>query len=199
MLATRVIHVLSWVRSTGELVQKRGGETLPELLETKLNPPTRRPQAVARDRLLERLRPAAGVKVVLVAAPAGCGKTTLLGMWRDREATRRPVGWLSVDEGDNDVVVLWSHVLEALRRACPAIDVPVEPDQVGAARVVDAVLPRSSTRWRTRPAPPSSSTTSTGCRAARPATPCPGSSSTHRRPSSSSSRRATSRLFRSPR
>ena len=115
---------------------------MPELLETKLHPPIRRSQALVRDRLIERLRPSGGVKIVLVAAPAGCGKTTLLGMWRDQEAARRPVGWLSIDEGDNDVVVLWSYMLEALRRACPAIDVGVEPERAGAARIVDVVLPR---------------------------------------------------------
>jgi LuxR family maltose regulon positive regulatory protein len=96
---------------------------------------------VVRDRLLERLGPAAGVKLLLVAAPAGCGKTTLLGMWRELESVRCPVAWLTLDEGDNDPVVLWSHVLEALRRVCPALDDAVAPERVGAARIVDVVLP----------------------------------------------------------
>ena len=58
-----------------------------------------------------------------MAAPAGCGKTTLLGTWRELEQTARPVAWLSLDEGDNDPVVLWSYVLAALRGVCPALDV----------------------------------------------------------------------------
>src|SRR5689334_16119823 len=71
------------------------------LLEAKLSPPVERAQAVVRARLLERRRPDAGRKLVLVAAPAGSGKTTLLGMWRHVEATRRPIAWLSIDEGDS--------------------------------------------------------------------------------------------------
>src|SRR5207247_8264775 len=92
---------------------------LPALLMTKLHPPPSREQTVARERLVERLRPGDGVKLTVIAAPAGCGKTTLLGMWRDVEATVRPVAWVTLDEGDNDPVVLWSHLLEALRRVCP--------------------------------------------------------------------------------
>ena len=72
-------------------------------------------QTLARDRLVERLRAGAGTKVTLVAAPAGYGKTTLLGIWREAEEATRPVAWLSLDEGDNDPVVLWSYILAALR------------------------------------------------------------------------------------
>ncbi len=127
---------------TEELVHNRADRAFPDLLETKLHPPPDRRQTVARDRLLERLRPSAGLKLVLVAAPAGFGKTTLLGMWRELESERRPVAWLSLDEGDNDPVVLWSHVLEALRRACPAVDASFAPERVGPAHIADVVLPR---------------------------------------------------------
>ncbi len=37
--------------------------------------------------------------------------------------------------------MLWSHVLESLRRACPALQVSCEPEQGGAARILDAFLP----------------------------------------------------------
>jgi LuxR family transcriptional regulator, maltose regulon positive regulatory protein len=113
----------------------------PSVLLTKLHPPALRNQTVARERLLKRLQPKRGVRLVVVAAPAGSGKTTLLGTWREAEATRRAIGWVSLDEGDNDPVVLWSHVLEALRRACPTLETPRGPDVVGAARIIDSVLP----------------------------------------------------------
>jgi LuxR family transcriptional regulator, maltose regulon positive regulatory protein len=45
------------------------------------------------------------LRLSLVACPAGFGKTTLLAAWREVEAVRRPVAWLTVDEGDNDPVV----------------------------------------------------------------------------------------------
>ena len=113
----------------------------PPLLMTKLHPPPRREQTVARDRLVERLGPKPGVRLTVVAAPAGCGKTTLLGTWRDVEASSRPIAWVTLDEGDNDPVVLWSHVLEALGRVCPGVGLSAAPASVGAARIVDVLLP----------------------------------------------------------
>jgi ATP/maltotriose-dependent transcriptional regulator MalT len=108
---------------------------------TKLHPPPGREQTIVRHRLMQRLQPRPDVKLTVVAAPAGSGKTTLLGMWRDAEQARRPVGWVTLDDGDDDAVVLWSHVLEALRQACP--DVSALPrGLVGAASFVEVVLPK---------------------------------------------------------
>ena len=113
----------------------------PVLIATKLHPPVVRDQIVARERLAEPLRAGSGLGLCLVACPAGYGKTTLLAEWQEAEAARKPVAWLTLDEGDNDPVVLWSYVIEALRRACPAISLPASPQMVGAASIVDMVLP----------------------------------------------------------
>jgi len=122
---------------SAQLIQMQ--QRTPALVLTKLHPPPRREQSVARERLAERLRPRSGVRLTVVAAPAGCGKTTLLGMWHDAEASRRSVAWVTVDERDNDPVVLWSHVLEALRRACPGIG---ELGSLDTACILDVLLPR---------------------------------------------------------
>ena len=114
----------------------------PVLIETKLRPPAVRDQVVRQERLLERLRAGSGLALTLVACPAGYGKTTLLAAWREAEAARKPVAWLTLDEGDNDPVVLWSYVIEALRRACPAISLPASPQLASAASIVHVVLPR---------------------------------------------------------
>jgi len=114
----------------------------PILLATSLAPPTVRDQAVPRDRLMERLSGGSGSRLSLVAGPAGFGKTTLLAAWREVEAARKPVAWLTVDEGDNDPVVLWSYVIEALHRVCPNVGQPVSADLAGAQPIVDVVLPR---------------------------------------------------------
>ena len=113
----------------------------PTLLMTKLHPPPRAGQTVARDRLVERLRAGPGSKLTLVAAPAGCGKTTLLGTWRELEEAARPVAWLTLDEGDNDPVVLWSYVLAALRGVCPTLGVSSRPSGGSGIAIVDVVLP----------------------------------------------------------
>ncbi len=116
--------------------------TGPVLIATKLRPPAVRDQVVPRERLLEPLRTGSGLRLSLVACPAGYGKTTLLAAWWEAEAARKPVAWLTLDEGDNDPVVFWSYVIEAVRRACPAISLPASPQMVGAASIVHVVLPR---------------------------------------------------------
>jgi LuxR family transcriptional regulator, maltose regulon positive regulatory protein len=84
------------------------------VIETKLVPPPVRPGTVARGALLDRLAGAVSSSVVGIFAPAGYGKTTLLAQLIARE--RRPVAWVSLDEGDNDPVVLLLHVAVAVDR-----------------------------------------------------------------------------------
>jgi LuxR family transcriptional regulator, maltose regulon positive regulatory protein len=122
----------------GEVVEDSSG---PVLIGTKLRSPPVRDQVVPRERLFERLRAGAGRALSLLACPPGYGKTTLLAAWREAEAARKPVAWLTLDDGDNDPVVLWSYVIEALRRACPAISVAASPQIAGAAAIVHSVLP----------------------------------------------------------
>ena len=114
----------------------------PMLIATKLRPPAIRDQVVARERLLEQLRAGSDRTLTLVICPAGFGKTTLLAAWYQAETARRPVAWLTLDEADNDPVVLWSYLIEALRQVCPAVSLPEIPNLAEAARVTDVVLPR---------------------------------------------------------
>ncbi len=99
----------------------RQGAGQPVLVGTKLHPPPVREETIARERLVACLRSGSDRSLTLVACPAGFGKTTLLAAWREAEAARKPVAWLTLDEGDNDPVVLWTHAIEALRRAGPAV------------------------------------------------------------------------------
>ena len=48
-------------------------------------------------------------------------------------APQQPIAWLTVDEGDNDPVVLWSYVTAALVEACPELEVAAMPEHVDAA------------------------------------------------------------------
>src|SRR4028118_1310731 len=70
------------------------------ILATKLYVPPPRPRVVPRPRLIERLNEGLHRKLILVSAPAGFGKTTLLGGWL--AGCDRPAAWLSLDEGDSD-------------------------------------------------------------------------------------------------
>ncbi len=56
---------------------------------------------------------------MLVAAPAGYGKTTAVAQWRASSDTSRAFAWVSLDAGDNDPARLWSHILQALYPILP--------------------------------------------------------------------------------
>ena len=88
-----------------------------ELVESKLHPPPARPGIVARAGLVDRLLASDGVPVVCVVAPAGYGKTTLVAQWAQR--TTQPVGWVTLDQRDNDPAVLLTYVAAALDRIEP--------------------------------------------------------------------------------
>ena len=112
------------------------------LVETKLQASRVRNQLIGRDDLLERLNAGAGLRLTLVACPAGFGKTSLLAAWYQAEAPRRPMAWLTVDKDDNDPAVLWSYLLEALRRVCPDLGAAAQVQVPAAAPVVELLLPR---------------------------------------------------------
>jgi LuxR family transcriptional regulator, maltose regulon positive regulatory protein len=68
---------------------------------------------VSRTRLLDQLDQAPNDALVLVCAPPGYGKTSLLADW---VANRVPTtaAWLTLDEDDNDPRRLWCAVLAAM-------------------------------------------------------------------------------------
>lgn len=70
----------------------------PALLRTKLHRPRLADDVITRSHLLERLNRGFQRKATLVSAPAGYGKTTLLGQWLD-QAPYQAV-WLSLDENE---------------------------------------------------------------------------------------------------
>ena len=98
----------------------RAGAGDVSVLLPALLPPAPRRGTVVRQALLDRLLDERSAKLVLVVAPAGWGKTSLLRDWcASGEASR--TAWLSVDEGDNDPAQFWAGVIAALRTAYPGI------------------------------------------------------------------------------
>jgi LuxR family maltose regulon positive regulatory protein len=90
------------------------------LLRTKLYIPPIQPDAqhVPRSRLLERLDVGLHGKLTLVSAPAGFGKTTLIGEWVQSLGRTDPhvaTCWLSLDEGDNDLQRFLTYLVAALQ------------------------------------------------------------------------------------
>lgn len=92
----------------------------PVLLTTKVQIPPQPPGLVRRARLVEAVQH--GIpryKLILVTAPAGYGKTTLLAQWA--HDSRHPVAWLSLSEGDNDVERFFRYLLAAWEAVQPGV------------------------------------------------------------------------------
>jgi LuxR family transcriptional regulator, maltose regulon positive regulatory protein len=95
------------------------------LLATKLHVPRPQPGFVVRSRLTAQLDDGLAGGLILVCAPAGSGKTSLVADWV--RTAKRPVAWLSLDSGDNDPARFWRHVAAALDLARPGIGAHVAP------------------------------------------------------------------------
>jgi len=125
------------------------------LLTTKLFAPRRNGQLVARPRLLAKLNAGLTSRVILVSAPAGFGKTTLISAWinaLDGVQSERNSGadnknhplmiqnhwpqaedhapikfcWLSLDENDNDPLRFLTNCLAALQQMDASVGAAVE-------------------------------------------------------------------------
>src|SRR6266567_4845014 len=83
------------------------------ILATKLYLPRLRPNVVSRPRLLERLNEGLHRNLILISAPAGFGKTTLVSQWL--AAGPRLTAWLSLDEGENDPARFLTYLVAALQ------------------------------------------------------------------------------------
>jgi LuxR family maltose regulon positive regulatory protein len=119
------------------------------LLATKLLLPPLRPGLVSRPRLLaaldEGLQPAK--RLILLTAPPGYGKTTLLvewvsgfnDKWRKTSPARVPshllpvICWFSLDDSDNDLPRFLAYLIEAVSGILP-------DDQAEACRSIQAAI-----------------------------------------------------------
>ena len=108
------------------------------LLATKLHVPRPRPGFLSRPRLLERLTEGTARELTLICAPAGFGKTSLLGDWARH--SRQPVAWLSLDGGDSDPARFWRYVAAALDELRPGIRQRVDALFQGAQPPPETVL-----------------------------------------------------------
>ena len=120
----------------------RPGRQSDPLLLTKLSIPSARPSLVTRLRLSERLEEELGRKLILISAPAGFGKTTLLSMWLAVSSrSGRSAVWLSLDPGDNDPTRFWRYFIAVADRLCPgAGDTALVLLQSSQAPPIEAIL-----------------------------------------------------------
>ena len=91
--------------------------SLHSLIRTKLYRPRSGSDVITRTRLIERLNAGLGCEIILVCAPAGFGKTTLVTQWV--QTIDRPAAWLSLDEHDNELPAFVQSLAAALQTAFP--------------------------------------------------------------------------------
>ena len=102
----------------------------------KVSIPLRRAQLLLRPRLLDFLKQHLDRKLILVAAPAGYGKTSLLTDLASQ--TTLPVAWYSLDPSDRDPRVFAEYLVAALARPFP----DAFPQTATLLRAADLTHPR---------------------------------------------------------
>lgn len=116
-------------------VSRRAVAHMPAVLAAKFQSPGRRADTLLRARLVDALRVHRDRRLLLVVAPAGFGKTTLLADYAGDAAS--VVCWLNLDEGDADLTDFVQVVVQAIGRRLPgfgrntldALNRAVEPER----------------------------------------------------------------------
>src|SRR6202163_189544 len=102
------------------------------IIQGKLFPATGARKPLPRPRLDSSSDVLDGIfPVVVVAAPAGYGKSTLMARWHAKLLERgASCAWLSLDEDDNDATRFLRHLIAALQMASARIGKEVAEDLV---------------------------------------------------------------------
>lgn len=84
------------------------------MLLTKLHIPQTSRNIIHRTSLFEKLNEGINRKLILVSAPAGYGKTTILTDWI--HYNKIATAWYSIDSGDNDLNEFISYVIRSIQK-----------------------------------------------------------------------------------
>jgi len=87
---------------------------LMNLLSTKFFFPPARQNRVSRPRLLEKVIRGLQGQLLLISAPAGYGKTTIMSEWRASVGHDNLAVWLSLDKDDNDFKLFMTSLIMGL-------------------------------------------------------------------------------------
>ena len=83
------------------------------MLLTKLHIPPVGNNIVHRFGLYEKLNIGLSRKLILISAPAGFGKTTVVSDWIGQN--KIPAAWFSLDDGDNDPADFLSYIISGIQ------------------------------------------------------------------------------------
>ncbi len=111
------------------------------LVATKLHVPAPRSGLIGRARLIDRLERGLASRLVLVSAPAGFGKTSLLTQWLAAVAGHgHTVAWLALDQSDNRAPIFWPHLVAAVKTAVPGFGADLLPLLEASGSTTEGVL-----------------------------------------------------------
>ncbi len=94
-------------------------------LRTKLLPPRAVTELLQRPRLTKKLQANLGSPITMVAADAGCGKTTLIADFVRSQT--RPTVWYQLDHTDADPVVFLGYIAHGIKNLYPAFGEAIFP------------------------------------------------------------------------
>jgi LuxR family maltose regulon positive regulatory protein len=92
-----------------------------QILSTKLSVPSLRVRHVPRTQLIQRLNQGLECGFLLVSAPAGYGKSTLLAEWLQQLPVS--TAWLLLDDKDNDLARFAMYLTAAFHQIDPTFDI----------------------------------------------------------------------------
>ena len=107
-------------------------------LGSRLRPPRAQVELFRRSRLVEALRRTTA-SLVLVSAPAGAGKSTVLAQWTREDP--RPTAWLQLEAADDDPVVLLLYLTVSLGGLAPVDPAVLDLLQLRHPPIDDRILP----------------------------------------------------------
>jgi LuxR family maltose regulon positive regulatory protein len=109
-------------RKRAEATERAGLSSAGVLVEGKTHVPEPRPEWIDRSSLVRRLVDGRDARLVVVSAPPGYGKTTLIAEWAASPAEVRSFAWVGLEEADNDPISLWSAIVAALDRTITGLE-----------------------------------------------------------------------------
>lgn len=83
-------------------------------LETEITKPHLKDTVIERNLLYEKLNSITDIKLAVIYALAGYGKTTLITSWIENAEDKMPVAWISLDDRDNNEYVFLSYMIKSL-------------------------------------------------------------------------------------
>ena len=96
---------------------------LRRLLQSKLTPPVGSRRLVSRTRIVSWLQSSEHARLIMLRAPAGFGKTTLMvQLLMQLRNQGIQTAWLTLDEGDNDLGQFLTYLIAAIEKGIPGFE-----------------------------------------------------------------------------